>query len=257
MSSIVLIVIVCGGTFGFMFFMRRRLNTQYAHMKAGEVAARLGMRLVEGNPEHNLVTQSVLPSVQNASSAKGLLHQVAATSVGGTLGEFKMHMVGQPYGANAELVLYCREDYKPGFTENVTTTWSDLRLTIHARCPVAPFDLRLRKEMTGLETRRDDNDLRMPPQRFGNPLLDERFLLETPDPRVPAAIAAALGPLLTDLAYVHIAGSQNTISFLMTPGAVNSAAMGLEKILHALASIAAVFEGRPMPSAIPAAPVAA
>jgi hypothetical protein len=251
--QILLIILVCGGTFGFMFFMRRRLNTQYAHMKAGELAARLGMRLVEGNPEHNLVTQSVLPSVQNTSSAKGFLSQMAATSVGGTLGEFKMHMVGQPYGVNAELVLYCREDYKPGFTENVTTTWSDLRMTIHARCPVAPFDLRLRKEMTGLETRRDDDALRMPQQRFGHPLLDERFILETPDPRLPGALAAALGPLANDLAYVHVTGAQNQISFVMTPGAVNSAAMGFEKILHALASIAAVFEGRPMPGAMPAA----
>ncbi|MCW5808893.1 MAG: hypothetical protein KIT31_41460 [Deltaproteobacteria bacterium] len=252
-SQLFLVIAVVGGTFGFMFFMRRRLHTQYAHMRAGDVAARLGMRLVEGNPAHNLVTQSVLPSVQNTSSAKGFLHQMAATSVGGTLGEFKLHMVGQPYGAHAELVLFCREDYRPGLTENVTTTWSDLRLTIHARCAVAPFDLRLRKEMTGLEARRDGDAPRMPPQRFGIPALDERFLLECPDPRLPGALAAALAPLATDVVYVHITGAGNQVSFVMTPTAVSCAAMSLERILHTLASIVAVFEGRPMPAVVPAA----
>src|SRR5258706_10077127 len=213
-SSILLIATVCGATFGFMYFMRRNLNTKYAHMRASQLAQRLGMQLVEGNPEHNLVTMSVQPSVQNTSSAKGFLSQMAASSVGGTLGEFKIHMAGQPYGLNAELMLYCRQDYKPGFTENVTTTWSDLRLTVHTRCPVAPFDLRLRSEHTGLETRRDDGDQRMPVQPFGDPTLDGKLVLETPDPRVPRAIGGVLQPLAHNV-YVHIQGSGNQISFVM------------------------------------------
>jgi hypothetical protein len=249
-NSIILIAVVCGATFGFMFFMRRNMNQKYAHMKAGQLAQRLGMQLVEGNPEFNLVTQSVQPSVQNQSSAKGFLGQIAATSVGGTLGEFKLRMAGQPYGVNAELSLYCRQDYEPGFTENVTTTWSDLRLTVHTRAPVAPFDLRLRNEHTGLETRRDDEP-RMPPQPFGDAVLDGKLVLETPDPRIPRAIAGVLAPLAHNV-YVHVVGSGTQISFVMTPSSVNAAAMNLEQVLHVLASIAAIFEGRPVPGALAA-----
>src|SRR5439155_1822614 len=129
----------------------------------------------------------------------------------------------------------------PGFTENVTTTWSDLRLTVMTRVPVPPFDLRLRDEHTGLETRRDDDQPRMPPQPLGDPTLDQKLVIETPDPRVPRAIAGMLAPLAHN-AYVHVQGAGNQLSFVMTPASVNAAAMNLEQILHVLVSLAAIFE---------------
>lgn len=259
MTSYLYIIIAVGGCFGFMWFMKKRLNTQYSHLRAGELAPKLGMQLLEGNPEHNLVTMSVQPSVQNTSSAKGFLKQVAATQLGGKLGELKIHMVGQPYGANAELMLYCRQDYKPGFAENVTTTWSDLRMTVHARCNVAPFDLRLREEHMGLETRREDDEARMPAQQFGDPTLDRRFVIECYDPALPRYLAGVLGVLASVIPYVHVTAHTNQVSFVMTPGSVNASAMSFEQILHALVSIAAMFEGRPVPGALlpqPMAPVA-
>lgn len=250
-STLLLMVVTIGATFGFMFFMKNRLNAQYAHMRAGEVAARLGMRLVEGDPSFNLVTMSVQPSVQNLSSAGGFLSQVAATNVGGTLGEFKLKAMGEPYGASAELVLYCRQDFAPGVTEHVTTTWYDLRLTVYARRSVAPFDLRLRSEAHGLETRRDCTKVQMPQQRFGAPELDGRFALECLDPTLPSWIAPALGLIPAHATYVHVTGEGNAISFVMTPASVNAAAMGIESMLHVLASIAALLEGRAMPTARP------
>lgn len=260
MTSYLYILIAVGGCFGFMFFMKRRLNTQYSHLRAGELAPKLGMQLLAGNPEHNLVTMSVQPAIQNTSSAKGFLKQVATTQLGGQLGELKIHMAGQPYGANAELMLYCRQDYKPGFTENVTTTWSDLRMTVHARCNVAPFDLRLRDEHAGLETRRDDEVPRMPAQQFGDPALDRRFVIECLDPALPRYLAGVLGALSSVMAYVHVTAHANQVSFVMTPSSVNASAMSFEQILHALVSIAAMFEGRPVPGALhatqPSAPVA-
>jgi len=255
MSTIIMIAVVCGGTFGFMIFMKKRLNRQYAHLRAGELASRLGMQLLEGNPEFNLATMSVQPGAQNVTSAKGFLTQVAAAQVGGTLGELKIHMAGQPYGINTELVLYCRQDLQPGFTEDVTTTWYDLRLTVHARVAVVPFDLRLRKETMHLPTRRDPEDPRMPAQTFGYAALDERYVIETPDPNLPKRIAHALSSLSQYLVYVHIVGAGNQLSFVMTPLAVNSSAMSIEPILHVLVALAATFEGRPLPAAMPAQPV--
>lgn len=256
MSSTLLVSIVAVvGTVGFMVFMRRKLNRQYSHMRAGEVAPRLGMQLTEGNPEHNLVTMSVQPSVQNTSSASGLLRQVAAGQVGGTLGEFKLRMVGQPYGANAELVLYCRQDFAPGITSNVTTTWHDCRLTVHARCQVAPFELRLRDEHPGLEARRTEHAVALPAQQFGDAALDRRYVIEASDARATRYLGGALGSF-GHAAYVHIVGSGNQISFVMTPASVNASAMTLEQTLHALVSIAAAFEGRPAPGALLAQPIA-
>lgn len=249
MNQILLIAVVCGGTFGFMIFMRRRLHTQYAHMRAGELATRLGLTLREGNPEHNLVTMSVQPQVNNQGSAKGFLTQMAATQVGGTLGEFKLHATGQPYGVDAELFLYCRQDYKRGIVENVTTTWHDLRLTVHARCAIAPFDLRLRKETAHLETRRDECAQPMPPQSFGDPTLDQRYVIESFDPMMPRRIAAALAVLPPSAIYLHVTGSGNQISFVMTPATVSVAMHGIEQVMHALAQIASIAEGRPLPVA--------
>lgn len=256
MSSIIFIVVTIAGTFGFMIWMRRRLNTQHAHMRAGELAPRLGMRLVEGDPDFNLATMSVQPSVQNLGSAKGFMRQMVAGQVGGQLGEFQLRMTGQPYGANAELLLYCKQTFKPGYATNTTTTWSDLRLTVHARCNVAPFDLRLRDEMTGLETRRRDDDPVMPPQQFGDPALDRRYAITSHDPAVPRYLGAHLATL-HQAVYVHVVAAGNQVSFVMTPTSVNACAGLLEQILHALVSIAATFEGKPVPGALHAGSPAA
>jgi hypothetical protein len=244
--SIVFIAVVVLGTFAFMIVMKRRMNNQFAHMRAGEVAGRLGLRLVEGNPEHNLATMSVQPTAQNLTSTKGFLRQMAVGQVGGSLGEFKLHMIGQPYHAHAELLLYCRQELQPGYSESVTTTWSDLRLTVHARCQIAPFALRLRSEASGLETRRPEQP--MPVQQFGDAALDRRYVIEAFDPSLPRHLAPIIAALPPVLMYVHVTGSANQISFVMTPTAVNASALALEQILHALVSLAAVFEGQPVPA---------
>jgi hypothetical protein len=249
MSTIVIAVVTIVGTFGFMIFMKKRINNQMSHLRAGEVAQRLGMQLLEGNPEHNLATMSVQPSVNNIGSAKGFLKQMVVAKVGGSLGEFRLRMAGQPYGLNTELILYCKQELETGVIEDVETTWYDLRLTVHARCAVVPFDLRLRKETAGLETRRDCDAPRMPAQRFGYAALDDRFVLETPDPGLPHRIANVIGTLSAHLMYVHLTGSANQLSFVMTPASVMATSMSLDQLLHVLVSLAAVFEGRAVPPA--------
>jgi hypothetical protein len=173
---------------------------------------------------------------------------MAASSVGGTLGEFKMRFVGRPLGSDAEIVLYVREDLEVGYSSNTTTTWSDLRITIHAKCNVAPFAVVLREPMTGLEPKHERT---MPPQRFGDGALDKRYVVESYDPQLPRHLAAALAPI-AQCACAHVVGSGNQISFVMTPGSVMSSAMQIEQIIHSLASISAVFEGKPAPQAFPA-----
>lgn len=249
-TTIVLPLLFLAGSISFMVFMKRRINTQYAHMRAGDVARRLGMQLVEGNPEHNLCTQAVLPSVGNIGTARGFLNQIAAAHVGGTLGEFKLRMAGEPWGTAAELVLYCREDLSPGLTHTTTTTWSDCRLTIYARTGVVPFELRLRQEAMGLETREHaEDEPRMPEQSFGDPALDQRFVIETWDPSLPRRIAGALAPIAQVLPYVHVVGTGNHVSFVMTPQSVMASAACFEGVLHALVGIAAIHEGRGLPGA--------
>jgi hypothetical protein len=164
------------------------------------------------------------------------------------LGEFKMRMAGQPYGVAAELVLYCRQELETGYTEDVETTWYDLRLTVHARCGVTPFDLRLRKEMSGLPTRRETDELRMPAQAVADAVLDQRFAIETPDPGFPRRIAGVLAPFAPHIPYVHVTGTANQLSFVMTPASVMATALSFEQVLHMLASLAAMFEGRQVPA---------
>jgi len=250
MTSLFLCVGLIAGTFGFMYVMKKKLGTQLAHLRASELAARMGMQVTEGNPEFNLGCHSVLPSAQALGSAKGFLGQMAKSSFGGKLGEFKLRMAGQPYGAHSELVLYCKEELEKGYGEDTITTTHDLRLTVHARSAVAPFELALRKEMTGLEIKRGDR--RMPPQSFHDAALDQRYVIESTDPALPSRIATALAALPPHLLYVRIVGSGDQVSFVMTPGSVNAVAASLEQLLHVLASVTAVIEGRPMPGMLAA-----
>lgn len=253
MSTIAFPALIVIATLAFLVLSRRRLNQQYAHLQVGTVASRLGLQLIEGAPEHNLATQSVQPGVQNLGSAGGFLKQMAASQVGGTLGETKIYAVGRPHGLQAELMLYCRQHLQPGLDRLTTTTWHDLRLTVHAPHALPAFDLRLRREASGLETRRAPDDPALPEQRLPDPALAERYLLITAEPTVPARIAGALTALAA-LPYVHITGSGNQVSFVMTPVAVMSSAFFLEPILHALTQMTAALSGRPVAAPAQAQP---
>ena len=250
MSSLVLIVIVVGATFAFMHFQKKKMRTQLAHLRAGELAQRIHMQMTEGDPEFNLGCQSVLPSANNLGSAKGFLSQMATSSLGGNLGEFKLRMAGQPYGLDSELVLFCKQELDKGYTQDTITTRHDLRLAVRLRSAAVPFELRLREEMTGLETTRGDRQ--MPVQAFHDAALDQRYVIESVDPLLPPRLAAAIAALPPHLMYVHVVGSGDQISFVMIPGSVMAVAASLEQILHVLASIAAVIEGRAMPGAMAA-----
>ena len=251
-STLFMALGITAASVGYMVFMRRRIAAQYAHTKLGELAPRLGLQVVEGDPAFNPVTDSVRPSVRNATSARGLLTQVAAANVGGTVGETRIRAVGQPYGNPTELVLYCREDLTPGLTTLTTTTWHDLRLSVQARRPIAPFDLRLRSETTGLETRRAPDDPVLPEQALADPALAQRFVLTGVEPGLAARIGPALGPIAHGVAYVHVVGAGDRVSFVMTPTSVSVGALALEQVLHVLAAIAAALDGRPAPGAGPA-----
>ncbi|MEZ4364304.1 MAG: hypothetical protein R3B48_29285 [Kofleriaceae bacterium] len=249
MSTLMLPLLIVAATVGYMVFMKKNLNQKYAHLRFGEVATRLGLQVVEGDPDHNLATQSMQPGVQNLSSARGFLTQMAASQVGGTLGETKLQAVGQPYGLQVELMLYCRQDLDPGLRRATTTTWYDLRLTVHAGRALPPFDLRLRQEAMGLETRARGDGPAWPQQSFGDPALSQRYVIEAADPGLPLAIGGALGAL-AQLPYVHVTSSGNQLSFVMTPVAVMSSSFSFEPILHTLAQIAAALEGRAVPGAL-------
>jgi hypothetical protein len=248
MQNLALPILIVLATFGFMYFQRKKLATQFAHMRAAPLATRLGMRLTEGPPEFNLATQSVQPSVQNVSSGKGVLTSLAAAQVGGTLGEFKLHLEGEPYGERCELVLFCRQDLARGLARSTTTTWYDLRLSVAARATLVPFELRLRSEAAGLATQRDDGAPALPAQQFGDAALDARYVIETLDPALPARIAGVLGALPPFLMYARIVGAHDRVSFVMTPAAVMPSAPSFEPVLYVLVSIADVLAGRPAPA---------
>lgn len=240
MSNLVPAVLIILATFGYLWLSRRRLGQQYAHLQVGAVAARLGLRLVEGSAQHNLATQSVQPSVENLGSAGGFLKQMAATQVGGTLGETKIHAVGQRQGLRAELMLYCRQHLQPGLSRLTTTTWHDLRLTVHAPRALPRFVLRLRHETPGLPTRQSPQEAELPEQWIPDPRLAERYRLMSAEPDLAARIAGAL-TALQPLAYVHVTGSGDQVSFVMTPASVMSASFFFEEILQTLTLLATVL----------------
>lgn len=252
MSTVLLLVVTLGATFGFMAYMRKRVGGQTAHLKAGVLAPRLGMRVVEGDPEHNLATMSVEPSARNTGSAKGFVKQMAVTQLGGDLGAFRLVMAGATAeGAPTELVLSCRQDYEVGAFHDTIGTSYDLRLTVAARTTFPAFDIRLRAPRMGMEVASVFGAAPVPYASFGDPALDERFVIQCEDPTLARRIAPLLAPLLAQELYVHVVGTPGQISFVMTPASVNAAAFGFEATLGVLAQIGRALEGR-QPAVAPA-----
>lgn len=233
-------IVACVGCVGFMFVFKKRLDTQYAHLKAGALASRLGMQMTKGSPEHNLCTMSVYPSANNLKSGAGWGKSMLASSFGGNIGVFELHMGN----SQAELSLYAKEDMQLGVYRQRTTTAHDLRLTRFARIP-SPFVLYLRNPMQGMEIQRPV-EAGMPMQSFGDPRLDQMFVIEAHDPSVPQRIRPIVEQMMELSLYAHVDGSPRGISWVMTPAAVNYSSMYFEKLLPMLGQMASALEGRPV-----------
>jgi len=214
-------------------------ESSMAHYRAGELAPRVGMQLVNGDPSFNVATTNV--------------GTVAKKYVGSKYdAEFHLQMVGQPYGHQTEFSI----DYV--IESNIGSTVASYFGAIHmkAAARVPRFELYRRiSTMGNLGLSADAmgavqhvyDDANLPKVQFGDPMLDQRYVLQSEDPSIGPRIAQAL-QIFGTLDFVHIYSNDGGVTFRASTMMQNMTWMNFEQVLYGVACVVSAIEGRPLPA---------
>lgn len=217
---------------GYMFFMRSRhkqktaeFDQQYSNYRAGELAQRLGLQLVKGDPTFNFMVTHA-----NAAVARGATDNQAV--------HIDIELSGAPFGVPLSLIYLNRQERETGFSSTTYKTWFDCRMTATTKQPFPPFEVTSRRPPMGAIVKQQA----FPEMPTGNPAVDAEFQVTTREP----GIAQLLGQVLPEFvamgsAGVHLVADGERVSFVMgqtTAPIVASALYHAEVMSHALSSLA-------------------
>ena len=188
----------------FLVMRQRRVAThdqQYSTYRAGELAQRLGLQLVSGDPGFNLFIIHTDHQVMNGPTDEKAI-------------DVNVRMVGSPHGVNLELVYVYNVTQKTGFDVIKREILFDCRMIAHARQPFPSFEVVSRSTAMGPI----QQVLPLPAAPTGNPIVDAAYLVTTGDPRM-AQLLATLLPGFAQLDQhkngIHLVGDGTSVSFVM------------------------------------------
>jgi hypothetical protein len=197
-----------------MFVVRKRAvagyDREYASYRAAELAARLGLALVEGDPAFNLyITQADADVARGPRDGRPI--------------HISIRMTGARDGIPLELVYFYRVEQETGITEVRWTTFFECRMSAEAKQPFPKFEVVSRNAPLGPIVQR----LALPRQLTGDAGLDGTYLVTTVEPGMAQALGATLPAFATFAnSGVHLVGDGRTVSFVMqrskAPLAVNA-----------------------------------
>jgi len=217
---------------GYMFFMRSRqkqktaeFDQQYANYRAGELAQRLGLQLIKGDPAFNFMVTHANEAIARGATDKQAVH-------------IDIELSGTPFGAPLSLVYLNRQERETGVAQTTYKTWFDCRMIATAKQPFPPFEVTSRRPPMGAIVKQQA----FPEMKTGNPAVDAEFQVTTQEP----GLAQLLGQVLPEFvalssAGVHLVGDGQRVSFVMSQTAaplVASALYHAEVMSHALSSLA-------------------
>src|SRR4029079_5623551 len=158
--------------------------------RAGELAQRLGLTLVEGDPTFNFFIQQAHVDVQRGPSDGRPVH-------------VQIRMQGQPQGVPLELTFLYRVEQETGLTQVTWRTWFDCRMSAYARQPFPPFEVVSRYAPLGPIAQEQP----LPPMTTGMPPVDATYLVATTEPGMAQLLGAVLPSFsLFANAGVHLIG---------------------------------------------------
>lgn len=208
-QTIVMVIAMLGFAAYYMLVMRKRqvanLDQQHANFRASELAKRLGLRLVSGDPNFNLfIFQAAAQVLSGPTDDKPI--------------DIDVKMQGSPGGVNLELVYLFKvtqktdKSYLTNQIKIERETWFDCRMIAHTAQPFPPFEVVSRTTAMG----QIQQTMAVAPIVTGNPTVDSVYLVATQEP----GMAQLLGQLLPAFAQfnqngVHLVGDGQTISFVM------------------------------------------
>src|SRR5262249_883930 len=80
----------------------------------------------------------------------------------------------------------------------------------------------------------------------GDAMLDQRYMLDAEDPNCPRYLMGAMHAF-AGCEFVHVTGAEGQITFHFSENALMMCMHQIGQILHGLASLACIFEGKPAP----------
>lgn len=188
---------------GFTLYQRtigvKNQEKRYARYRASELAKRLGLRLVEGDPNFNFLIQQANVDVKRGPRDRRPIH-------------ISIRLQGSRHDMPIELAYFYRVEQTTGFTEVVWTTWFECRLSVYARQSFSPFEISSRKTPAGLIVER----YTYPEVQTGNSQIDATYRVSTETPAMGALLGERLPPFAAfSNAGVHLIGDGAKVSYMM------------------------------------------
>jgi hypothetical protein len=176
-----------------------RYDQQYSNYRSAELARRMGLSLVEGDPEFNLfIRQANVDVLRGPSDGRPV--------------QVRMRAEGAPQGIPLELTYFYRVERETGIATTTWSTWFDCRLTARARKAFPPFEVISRNAPLGPIAQTQA----LPPVQTGNPQVDATYLVTTQEPGVARLLGEALATFATfQNSGVHLVGDGASIAFVM------------------------------------------
>ena len=179
--------------------MRKRVGqteAQHSGARAGEIAQRLGIDVVEGDPNTNFMYARAL-------TMKG----------SGVMPEVKIRLEGAPGGRHTAVYYYERADVKSGVLKTTHTTYIDARVVVAVHQAFPEFEIVLRDYGYFADQMRPE--LRADPCTTGDAQLDAQFQVKSTDARVGPVVADGLRNFL-GWGFVHVIGKEGALTFKCT-----------------------------------------
>ena len=208
----------------FLLIFRRKMTSwsdrRYSAYRVGELARRMGLRVVEGDPAANFITGQQHYGART-EQVGGTWRQVFGDSAEQT----RIVLRGAPYGRPTEFLYFYRTEHSERIVAR-DVEWSfECRLSLHLAVPLPPFEIVMRGTPAGMKAKARWG---LPRQSFGDRQLDARFTLTTNDPRLGRVLAPTI-PLLSGHAFVHVQANNQVLQAVIPQHVVGSAVMTIEQ----------------------------
>jgi hypothetical protein len=186
----------------FVIRQRQTLKTQdqqFSNYRAGELAQRLGLTLVQGDPLFNLFIRQANVDMQRGPADKRPIH-------------IEVRAQGAPHGVPLEFLYLYRVEQETGFSTVTWRVWFECRLSAQARQPFPPFEVLSRTTPLGPIAQTQS----LAPVPTGNPAVDQTYVVATREPGMAALLGQVL-PLFGEFqtSGVHLVGDGRSVSFVM------------------------------------------
>ena len=198
------------GMGAFWLVLGRKLMTssdeRYPEFRVADLARRLGLQIVEGDPALNMMQAHTTHNMRTAADkARGFLRSSKETRV---------VLEGAPYGRPTRFLFHRYTEVAERIVVRVASGSFDCRLSLRVPVDLPPFEIVGRP---GFGDRymgiRATPEWGLPAQSFGDRDLDARLALSSPDPRIGSYLAPVVGALAGHK-YVHIQGHRDLIESL-------------------------------------------